>query len=182
MGEDADIGRANWNGGTEFNGRRIMAAKTIHVVVNGENRTVTTDPRRPLLDVLREDLGLTGTKYGCGQGQCAACTVLVDGKTALSCLTTIEDVAGKTVVTIEGLAKGAALHPVQEAFLAEKAYQCGYCSPGMIMATVELLAETPHPSDAQIAAKLNGHLCRCCEYPSIVKAVRRAAGLGESKP
>jgi aerobic-type carbon monoxide dehydrogenase small subunit (CoxS/CutS family) len=159
-----------------------MADREIHLVVNGEKRTVTTDPRRPLLDVLREDLGLTGTKYGCGQGQCAACTVLIEGKTAFSCLTAIGDMEGKAVATVEGLAKGKELHPVQEAFLAEKAYQCGYCTPGMIMATVGLLAETPRPSEAQIVATLNRHLCRCCGYPNIVKAVKRAAGAGKEQP
>ena len=159
-----------------------MAEKTFQMVVNGENRTVTTDPRRPLLDVLREDLGLTGTKYGCGEGQCAACTVLVEGKTTFSCMTTIDDVARKSVVTIEGLAKGAVLHPVQEAFVAERAYQCGYCTPGMILATVELLTDTPHPSEVQITSKLNGHLCRCGGYVNILKAVRRAMGAGEVKP
>jgi aerobic-type carbon monoxide dehydrogenase small subunit (CoxS/CutS family) len=148
----------------------------IKLTINGVAKSVTTDPGRPLLEVLREELGLTGTKFGCGEGQCAACTVLVDGKTTYSCLTDVGDVAGKQVTTIEGLAKDGKLHIVQEAFVAEGAYQCGYCIPGMIMASVALLEETPQPSDAQILAKLNSHLCRCCGYPKIVAAVKRAAG------
>jgi aerobic-type carbon monoxide dehydrogenase small subunit (CoxS/CutS family) len=145
------------------------------LTVNGRQRPVKTDPQRPLLDVLREDLELTGTKYGCGEGQCGACTVLVDGRPTLSCLTPVSEAAGKTITTIEGLARGDALHPVQEAFLAESAFQCGYCTPGMILATVALLKEKPRPTEAEIAESLNGHLCRCCGYPKILKAVRRSA-------
>jgi aerobic-type carbon monoxide dehydrogenase small subunit (CoxS/CutS family) len=156
-----------------------MAEKEITLTVNGKPQTVKTEASRSLLEVLREDLGLTGTKYGCGEGQCAACTVLVNDKATFGCLTTIGDVAGKSVTTIEGLAKGEALHPVQEAFLAEGAFQCGYCTPGMIMGTVALLAENPHPTDEQIVAKMNGHLCRCCGYTKILSAIRRAAGGGK---
>jgi aerobic-type carbon monoxide dehydrogenase small subunit (CoxS/CutS family) len=148
---------------------------TIAFTVNGEKRTVTTDPQRPLLDVLREDLHLTGAKYGCGEARCGACTVLVEGKPAFSCVLPVAKAEGKTVLTVEGLAKDEKLHPVQEAFLAEGAFQCGYCSPGMIMATVGLLAETPKPSDQQILAALDRHLCRCNDYTRILKAVRRAA-------
>ncbi|MBM4044858.1 MAG: (2Fe-2S)-binding protein [Planctomycetes bacterium] len=148
----------------------------ITFTVNGQPRSITTDAARSLLDVLREDLGLTGTKYGCGEGMCGACTVLVEGKPTRACVTRAADVAGKAVLTIEGLAAGSALHPVQEAFLAEDAFQCGYCTPGMILATVALLRETPHPTDEQILAALNSHLCRCGSYPRILKAVRRAAG------
>jgi aerobic-type carbon monoxide dehydrogenase small subunit (CoxS/CutS family) len=148
---------------------------TITFTVNGQKKTVTTDPRRPLLEVLREDLQLTGTKYGCGEAQCGACTVLLDGKPALSCVTPVASAQGRAVLTIEGLTEGDALHPVQEAFLAEEAFQCGYCTPGMIMATVGLLKETPNPTDEQILSALDGHLCRCCGYPKILKAVRRAA-------
>jgi aerobic-type carbon monoxide dehydrogenase small subunit (CoxS/CutS family) len=108
--------------------------------------------------------------------------VLLDGKTAFACLTPIADAAGRAVTTIEGLAQGADLHPVQAAFLAEKAYQCGYCTPGMILATIALLAENPHPTDAQIVAQLNRHLCRCCGYPRVLNAVRRAAGAGKEQP
>jgi aerobic-type carbon monoxide dehydrogenase small subunit (CoxS/CutS family) len=151
---------------------------TIPLTVNGQPRTVTTDSERPLLDVLREDLGLTGTKYGCGQGLCGACTVLLDGEPVRSCVTPVSATAGKAVLTIEGLAQGESLHPVQEAFLAEGAFQCGYCTPGMVLATVALLRQTPRPSAEQIRAALDGHLCRCCGYPQIVKAVQRAAASG----
>jgi len=145
------------------------------ITVNGQKRTVTTDPQRPLLDVLREDLKLTGTKYGCGEGQCRACTVLLNGKAVVSCVTHAADADQQTVITIEGLAKGGVLHPVQEAFVAESAFQCGFCASGMILGAVALLAETPKPSDADIRSRLNRHLCRCCHYPAIIKAVHRAA-------
>jgi aerobic-type carbon monoxide dehydrogenase small subunit (CoxS/CutS family) len=124
---------------------------------------------------LREDLQLTGTKYGCGEGQCGACTVLADGKPLLSCLTPVASVQDKQIVTIEGLSSGDALHPVQAAFLAEKAFQCGYCTPGMVLATVSLLKVKLKPTDEDIAGALQGHLCRCCGYPRIHQAVRRAA-------
>jgi aerobic-type carbon monoxide dehydrogenase small subunit (CoxS/CutS family) len=149
---------------------------TIHFTVNGERRTVTTDPQRPLLDVLREELQLTGTKYGCGEGRCGACSVLVDGKRIFSCRTDVEAAGGKTVTTIEGLAKGDALHPVQEAFVAECASQCGYCTPGMIMAAVALLNDKPRAGDDEIVRWMNGNVCRCCNYVNILSAVKRAAG------
>jgi len=149
---------------------------TIAFAVNGTKRSVTTDPQRPLLEVLREDFGLTGTKYGCGEGVCGACTVLVDGRRVLSCHTPVGDVAGKAVLTIEGLARGERLHPVQEAFLAEGAMQCGYCTPGMILSAVALLQTNPHPSEQQIVEGMNGNLCRCNGYLRIVRAVQRAAG------
>jgi carbon-monoxide dehydrogenase small subunit len=148
---------------------------TVTLTVNGRQTTVTTDPQRPLLEVLREDLGLTGTKCGCGEGVCGACTVLIDGKRAQSCITPVTDADRKSIVTIEGLAPGDSLHPVQEAFLAEGALQCGYCTPGMILTTVALLKENPKPTEAQIRHWMDGNLCRCCGYPKIVKAVRRAA-------
>lgn len=148
----------------------------VQLTVNGQARRVQTDPERPLLEVLREDLGLTGTKYGCGEGQCRACTVLLDGKPVTSCLTPVRAAAGKSVVTIEGLATGGRLHPMQQAFVDEGAMQCGYCVPGMILRAAALLEQHPHPSDAQIAEGLNGNLCRCCGYPRILAAVRRAAG------
>jgi aerobic-type carbon monoxide dehydrogenase small subunit (CoxS/CutS family) len=156
-------------------------SSTINFVVNGQRRTVTTDPGRALLDVLREDLQLTGAKYGCGERECGACSVLVDGKRVFSCRTSAGKVEGKTVVTIEGLASGEKLHPVQEAFLEQGAFQCGYCTAGMIVTAVGLLGENPKPSDAQIVAGMNRNLCRCCGYPDILKAVRRCAGRGESK-
>jgi aerobic-type carbon monoxide dehydrogenase small subunit (CoxS/CutS family) len=154
-----------------------MDAK-ITLNVNGRERPVTTDPARTLLDVLREDLQLTGTKYGCGEGRCGACTVLVDGKRTFSCRTEVEDVTGKSVTTIEGLADGDKLHPVQEAFLEEGASQCGYCTPGMIMATVALMKNKPAADDAGIVAWMNTNVCRCCNYGNILSAVRRACEAG----
>jgi len=148
---------------------------TIQFTVNGPRREITTDPERPLLDVLREDLGLTGTKYGCGEGQCGACSVLLDGKRVFSCRTSASGAAGKTVTTIEGLADGEKLHPVQEAFLAESAFQCGYCTPGMVIAAVALLKENPRPTDADVVAGMNRNICRCCSHASYFKAVKRAA-------
>jgi aerobic-type carbon monoxide dehydrogenase small subunit (CoxS/CutS family) len=154
------------------------AVATMNFTVNGQRRTVTTDSDRPLLDVLREELQLTGTKYGCGEAQCGACSVLVNGKRVFSCRTPASSVDGKTVLTIEGLSDGKALHPVQEAFVEEGAFQCGYCTPGMIMTAVALLEEKPKPSDAEIVAGMNRNICRCCIYPKIVEAVRRASGRG----
>jgi aerobic-type carbon monoxide dehydrogenase small subunit (CoxS/CutS family) len=148
---------------------------TVRFTVNGRPASVDTDPQRRLLDVLREDLQLTGTKYGCGEGQCGACLVYVDGEPARSCLLPMSAVGGKSVTTIEGLARGDALHPVQEAFLEEGALQCGYCASGMILAAVALLRAKPHPTDEEIVAGMNGHLCRCNGYVKIVSAVRRAA-------
>ena len=148
---------------------------TFPCIVNGEPRRLTTDPQRPLLDVLREDLKLTGTKFGCGEGQCGACSVIVDGKRTFACITACGDVESKTVRTIEGLASGDKLHPVQQAFLEDGAFQCGYCTPGMIMATVALLAERPEPTEAEIRGWMNGNLCRCCGYARIIGAVKRAA-------
>jgi aerobic-type carbon monoxide dehydrogenase small subunit (CoxS/CutS family) len=148
---------------------------TIRLSVNGKARSVDTEPERPLLEVLREDLGLTGTKYGCGEGQCGSCTVLLDGKPAFSCVTTVRAAEGRRIVTIEGLAEGGRLHPVQQAFLDEGAVQCGYCTPGMVLQTVALLENHPKPTDAQIVDGLNGHLCRCSDYQRIMAAVRRAA-------
>lgn len=149
---------------------------TFTFTVNGQRRTVTTDPQRPMLDVLREDLQLTGTRYGCGETRCGACTVIMDGRAVRTCTMPISDAQGKTVVTIEGLANGDHLHSVQEAFLAEGAFQCGYCTSGMVMTTVALLNDTPHPTDEQVLTALNGNLCRCCGYAKILKAVHRAAG------
>lgn len=147
----------------------------ITMTVNGDVRTVTTDPERPLLDVLREDLGLTGTKYGCGEGECRACTVLLDGRPVTSCNTPVQKADGKRIVTIEGLAENGALHPVQQAILDEGAMQCGYCVPGMVLTAVALLDTNPDPSDAEIVEWMNGNVCRCCGYPKIVAAIRRAA-------
>ena len=143
--------------------------------VNGAAVAVETDPDRPLLDVLREDLKLTGTKYGCGEGQCRACTVLLDGRPVVSCVTPVRAIAAKSVVTIEGLAAGGRLHKVQQAFLDEGAMQCGYCTPGMVLRAVSLLDSNPKPNDGQIIEALDGNLCRCCGYARIVAAVKKAA-------
>lgn len=151
----------------------------VAVIVNGQARSVKTEPDRRLLDVLREDLFLTGTKYGCGEGACRACTVLVDGKPAQSCLLPISAVAGKKIETIESLASNGQLHPVQEAFLREEAMQCGYCVPGMIMTTVALLRRNPGPGREEIIEALNGNLCRCCGYINLLNAVERAARKGK---
>jgi aerobic-type carbon monoxide dehydrogenase small subunit (CoxS/CutS family) len=149
--------------------------------LNGKETTVSSETGRSLLEMLREDLKMTGTKYGCGEGACGACTVLVDGKPTFSCTTPANEAAGKKVATIEGLADGVPadgnnkLHAVQQAFCDAMAYQCGYCTPGMIMASVALLEQTAKPSEADISKALNGHLCRCCGYVNIVEAVRRAS-------
>lgn len=148
---------------------------TITFTINGKSRTVKTDPQRPLLDVLREDLQLTGTKYGCGEGQCRACTVMLNGKSVASCTTPVSDADRQTILTIEGLATGNKLHPVQQAFLEEGAFQCGYCTAGMIMGTVALLKEISKPTDADIISKMNRHICRCCSYPKYLQAIHRAA-------
>ena len=148
---------------------------TSKFTVNGKPREVSTDARRTLLDVLREEFGLTGTKYGCGEGQCRACTVLIDGKAVRSCLTEVAEVDGAKIETIEGLAKDGHLHPVQAAFIDEGAMQCGYCVPGMILTTVALLKRTANPTQDQIVEALNGNICRCCGYTSVLRAVERAA-------
>jgi aerobic-type carbon monoxide dehydrogenase small subunit (CoxS/CutS family) len=143
--------------------------------VNGDKRPVAADPDRTLLSVLRDDLGLTGSKYGCGEGRCGACTVHLDGHRAHSCVTRIGTVQGKEVRTIEGLAIGDRLHPLQQAFLDAGALQCGYCTPGMIMAAAALLADNPAPSRDEIVKALNGNVCRCGTYGRIVTAVEQAA-------
>ena len=148
----------------------------IPLTINGEKKTVTTHPDRRLLEVLREDLHLTGTKYGCGQSRCGACMVLLDGRAVQSCATRMADVKGKSVVTIEGLARDDQLHPVQQAFLAEGAIQCGYCTPGMVLRTVALLEKNPNPSASEIKTWMDGNICRCNGYVKIIKAIQRAAG------
>jgi len=151
---------------------------TLKLNVNGVERTVTTDPERKLLDVLREDLQLTGTKYGCGEGRCGACVVLIDGKRTYSCRVSVQAAAKRSITTIEGLAEGGKLHPVQQAFLDEGAMQCGYCTPGMVLSAVALLREKPNPTDEEIFAGMNGNVCRCNGYVKITNAVRRAAKAG----
>ena len=145
------------------------------LTVNGKQHSVDSPPDRPLLEVLREDLQLTGTKYGCGEGQCRACTVMIDGNATVSCVTPVRAAAGKKITTIEGIAANGKLHRVQQAFLDEAALQCGYCTPGMVLRTVTLLESTPKPTEAQIVESLDGNICRCNSYPRIVAAVRRAS-------
>ena len=144
--------------------------------VNGELRTVEVrDPDEPLLYVLRNSLALTGAKFGCGLGQCGACTVMVDDEAVFSCVVPIAALEGKRVTTLEGLGGAANPGPLQRAFIEEQAAQCGFCIPGMIMRAAALLKATPHPTDAEIRAALNGNLCRCGTHTRILKAVRRAA-------
>ena len=145
------------------------------LIVNGSRYEVKAGAKT-LLDVLREDLNLVGTKEGCGVGMCGACTVLVDGKPLSSCLVLAEQVAGKEVLTIEGLGNAENLHPVQQAFLDEGAFQCAYCTPGFVLTTVALLAENPIPNDEEIREYLSGNLCRCGSYQNILQAVRTMSG------
>jgi len=147
----------------------------LELQINGVSRRVDVDPERSLLSVLRDELDLTGSKYGCGEGQCGACTVLVDDRPTRSCLTKVASVAGHPVITIEGLERSGQLHPVQKAFAEADAMQCGYCTPGMIMESVALLRRRADPTAPEIAHALEGHICRCGTYDRIVRAVRRAA-------
>ena len=150
----------------------MPGVKELHV--NGTGRPIDADPDRSLLSVLRDDLGLTGAKYGCGEGNCGACTVLVDGQRVRSCVTRVGTVEGKKVRTVEGLAAGEQLHPVQEAFLECGAMQCGYCTTGMIMSAVALLESSPEPGRDEIIRSMNGNICRCGTYTRIVAAVELA--------
>ena len=143
--------------------------------VNGNKLRIDADTDRSLLSVLRDDLDLTGSKYGCGEGQCGACTVLIDGQATRSCITKIGAAAGKKITTIEGIEKNGRLHPLQEAFLEADALQCGYCTPGMIMSSVALLSKNPNPSELEIVRFMEGNVCRCGTYPRIVTAIRKAA-------
>jgi len=147
----------------------------VRLRVNGTEHPTASDPDRSLLYVLREELGLTGTKYGCGEGECGACKVLVDGTAVRACMTPVGEAVGRSVTTIEGLASDGHLHPVQEGFLDARAFQCGFCTPGMIIAAVALLRQNPHPREAEIRAALDGNVCRCGGYLRILDAVQRAA-------
>lgn len=147
----------------------------MELLVNHARYRLQVDPARMLLWVLRNELELTGTKYGCGEGQCGACTVLIDGAPVRSCITRASAVAGKEITTIEGLAQNGKLHPLQEAFIQADALQCGYCTPGMILSSVGLLNKTPQPSEAEIRRALHGNICRCGTYPRIIAAVQMAA-------
>ena len=147
----------------------------IELDVNGRRHEIGVDASRTLLSVLRDELGLTGAKYGCGEGQCGACTVLLGTQAVRSCSTPVAATAGHPITTIEGLEREGHLHPVQQAFLDEGAMQCGYCTPGMIMAAVSLLRTNAAPNDEQIAEGMQGNVCRCGTYPRVSAAVRRAA-------
>ena len=151
--------------------------KTIKLKVNGAVHAVTADPESKLLSVLRDDLGLTGSHYGCGEGQCGACTVLLDGRPTRSCLVPISAVEAASITTIEGIERSGVLHPVQQAFLDEDAMQCGYCTSGMILAAVALLRRTPHPTEDQIQQGMQGNVCRCGTYRRIIKAVQKASAV-----
>jgi len=143
--------------------------------VNGTRQRLETDPARTLLSVLRDDLGLTGCKYGCGEGQCGACTVVIEGKATRSCKMPLGDCAGKTILTIESLEHDGKLHPLQDAFVSCGAMQCGYCTPGMIMSGVALLDKNPDPSKKEIVQAMNGNICRCGTYSRIFLAIHQAA-------
>ena len=147
----------------------------IEIEVNGKRYSVHYEPQTPLLYVLRDELGLTGSKYGCGEGQCGSCTVLIAGQPRRSCQISVSAVVGKPVTTIEGLEKDGRLHPVQRAFIDAGAFQCAYCTPGMIMSSVGLLQSNPNPSSDEVIQFLQGNICRCGTQPRIVEAVRQAA-------
>jgi len=149
--------------------------RPIEFALNRKRVRMETEGERLLLWVLRSDLGLTGTKYGCGQGHCGACTVVVNGKAIRSCQTLLKEVVGKEVLTIEGLERNNKLHPLQKAFMAHDAFQCGFCTSGMIMNAYALLMEQPSPSEADIIQGMDGNLCRCASYGRIVKAIQTAA-------
>ena len=147
----------------------------IRLIVNGRPREVAADPETPLLYALRNDLGLTGTKFGCGLGQCGSCTVIVGGQAVRSCMIPIQAVAGQAVTTIEGLGSPERPHPLQAAFIEEQAVQCGYCTPGIVMAAKAFLDQTPRPTEAQLKHALGGVLCRCGTHDRVIRAVMRAA-------
>jgi nicotinate dehydrogenase subunit A len=153
-----------------------------NIRINGRAHQIEGDAKDDLLSIIRYDLGLTGSKFGCGEGHCGACTVLIDGQAARSCVIPIGSAAGKSITTIEAIGEGDELHPVQAAFLEAEAFQCGYCTPGMVMATIGLLKDTPNPSDQDIARLMDRNVCRCGSYARIVRAVRIAADRMKSTP
>jgi len=155
--------------------RRRRMQRAISFELNGKPVRLSADPGRMLLWVLREDLGLTGTKFGCGAGFCGACTVIVDSEAVRSCATPVSAVEGKRVVTIEGLSRNGRLHPLQQAFLEHHAFQCGFCTPGMIMNAYALLLRNPQPTREQIIRAMDDNLCRCGSHPRIVAAIEQAA-------
>jgi aerobic-type carbon monoxide dehydrogenase small subunit (CoxS/CutS family) len=149
--------------------------EAIELEVNGKRYSVRYSPDTPLLYVLRDELGLTGTKYGCGEGMCGSCTVLLAGTARRSCQVPVSAAVGKPITTVEGLEKNGELHPVQEAFVEEGAFQCAYCTSGMIMSSVSLLQSNHNPSEEQIMQSMQGNICRCGTYPRIIEAIRKAA-------
>lgn len=151
-------------------------ADSIILIVNGRSHTIEVDGEQVLLNVLREQLGLTGSKLGCAEGQCGVCSVLVNDQLVRSCITSVGSVAGQQILTIEGLEQHGRLHPLQQAFLDQDAFQCGYCTPGMIMAGLALLRRNPTPSTADTVAFMQGNICRCGTYPRILRAIEQAAG------
>jgi len=152
-----------------------MTKELLTLSVNGERRTVAAEPHHTLLEVLREELGLTGTKHGCELGECGACTVLADGMPILACLALPADLGDAAITTVEGLADGPTLHPLQTAFAEEGAAQCGYCTPGMLLTAKALLDRNPRPTRAEIAHAISGNLCRCTGYTAIYEAIEKAA-------
>jgi len=149
--------------------------ENIQFSLNGKKANISVEGERTLLSVLRKEFGLTGTKYGCGEGHCGTCTVLIDNKAVRSCHTTMEEVAGKEVITIEGLAGGKDLHPLQKAFIKHDATQCGFCTPGMVLTAYSLLRENPTPTESEIIYAMDDNLCRCGSYKRIVQAIQTAA-------
>jgi aerobic-type carbon monoxide dehydrogenase small subunit (CoxS/CutS family) len=150
--------------------------KTIHFMLNGQPKTLAIDRERMLLWVLRTDFGLTGAKYGCGEGLCGACTVLINNEAVRSCQLPVEEVNGKEIVTIEGLARNGRLHPLQEAFVKHDALQCGFCTPGMVLTAYSLLIQNPRPTLEQITEAMDENLCRCGSHQRIIRAIRDAVG------
>lgn len=149
--------------------------KEVILMVNGEEREVRVEPRQTLLDTLRNDLGLTGTKEGCGSGNCGTCTVLLNGKAVSSCIVLTVEVEGQEIITIEGLAQAGKIHPLQKAFIEEGAIQCGFCTTGMILTAKAFLDTNPHPTEAQVRQAIAGNLCRCTGYDKIVRAILKVA-------
>lgn len=154
-----------------------MSGIALELTVNGEKRSLSISPKTTLLEVLREDLGLTGTKEGCGKGECGACTVLMDGKAVVSCLTLAAQAQGREIVTIEGIAQDGVLDPIQQAFIDEGAIQCGYCTPGMVLSAKALLLKNTAPSEEEIKVAISGNLCRCTGYTKIIRAIKKAAAV-----
>lgn len=150
-------------------------SQSFQLQINGKQHSIQSDPDTSLLTILRDHLGLTGSKYGCGEGQCGSCTVLLDGTPRRSCVTPVSAAAGKSITTIEGLEQSGHLHPVQQAFLDAEAFQCAYCTSGMIMSSVALLKQNSNPTPAEIEQALQGNICRCGTHPRIVEAVQKAA-------